>query len=774
MNLVLISLASMFAGALLLPLVLRPLPRAAAYITGIIPWCGFIALLMTVPLIQQGEVLTADFDWVPSLDLSLAFRLDGLSLVMGLLITGIGGFIMPYACGYMGEHRQARRLYGFLLLFMGAMLGLVLADDLVLLFIFWELTSISSYLLIGFNHEKESARKKALQALLVTGLGGIALLAAFVLMMQVTGASTISGMLAEGASLAGSEFYLPILILFLLGAFTKSAQVPFHFWLPNAMAAPTPISAFLHSATMVKAGIYIIARFSPQFSGPEIWNILLTLFGGATMITGAIMGMLQTDLKRILAYTTMSVLGILTLLLGQGTEIMYQAAIIFLLGHALYKAALFMVAGIIDHATGERDVQLLRGLRGILPWTAGAALLAALSKAGFPPFFGFLGKEYVYKGSLALPEWGAWILGLSILTNAILLSLAFKVGLHPFWGEPREALVREPRKVPLAMAIGPVALALMGLTLGVIPGVIEKPLIESAVSAIVGYPAELKVALWHGFNIPVLLSGMTLLAGVFIYRMRHGLWLALNRVRIENFKGAEYIYGWLLDKVLAFAGWQTKALQSGKLRNYLLIIIGTSMTLLAVKLFMVGGLPSAFPAFEPTVLECVLMLCMVAAVIGAVKARSRLTAILALGIIGFGIALIYVIYGAPDLAITQVLVETLIVVLFMFVVYRLPFFRTYSTRSTRIVDAFFSLGAGAVVTAMVMKAHHLQLESPISDLLAQASYLEAKGKNVVNVILVDFRALDTLGEITVLGIAALGVIALMRKESKEDKESAKS
>lgn len=771
MTTVLISLALMFAGALLLPWALQRLPRSAAHLTCLIPWAGFISLLMTIPTIRKGGVLTADLEWVPSLEMSLVFRLDGLALLMGLLITGIGAFILTYACGYMGGHAQARRMYAYLLLFMGAMLGMVLADNLILIFIFWELTSISSYLLIGFNHESEKARKNALQALLVTGLGGMALLASFILMNLVTGANSFSELLATDGALAESSLYLPILLLFLLGCFTKSAQVPFHFWLPNAMVAPTPVSAYLHSATMVKAGIYAMARFSPVLGEPAIWGQLLTIFGGATMLTGAVMGLLKTDLKGILACSTLSVLGILTLLIGQQSQLMFQAAILFLLGHGLYKAALFMTAGAVDHATGTREVTQLRGLRHVMPWTAAAALLAAFSKAGFPPFFGFLGKEYLYKANLAHPDSGMFVLGAAMLTNAILMSLAFKAGLHPYWGKRGMDLPKEPHEVGWAMIVGPLALALTGLACGLFPGVLERPLIESAVSAIQGRPADLKVALWHGFNLPLLLSALTILAGFFLYSIRRSLWAFLIKLRPEPLVGAEGIYQWLLNSVLNFAGWQTRVLQSGKLRNYLLIIIGSSISLLAFKLLRLGGLPADFPAFQPTFLEFMLVLSLIVSVVVAVLAKSRLMAILALGVIGFGISLIYMLYSAPDLAITQVLVETLVVVLFMFVVYRLPFFQTHSSRSVRLFDAGFSISVGAVITIMVIKAQHLQLHPSISNLLAEASYLEAKGKNVVNVILVDFRALDTLGEITVLAIAALGVVALMSRDFKSDKEA---
>jgi len=445
----------------------------AGWILAAAPATGF-GWIFSVALKNQateaGLIYESSFSWVPTLGVSLAFRLDGLSLIFALLILGIGTLILIYAGGYLHGHAKRHRFYAFLLLFMGAMLGLVLAGDLIALFVFWEMTSISSYLLIGFHHEDLASRKKALQALLVTGLGGLALLAGLVLLGLTAGTYEISELLAMGDSLTHSPFYTAIVILILIGAFTKSAQVPFHFWLPNAMAAPTPVSAFLHSATMVKAGIYLIARLTPTLGGTDFWQWTVTLFGATTMVVGALLGLMQHDLKRILAYTTLSVLGVLTMLLGLGTELALQAAMLFLIGHALYKAALFMAAGCIDHGTGTRDVFLLRGLRTAMPLTAAAALLAALSKSGFPPFFGFLGKEYVYKSGLALDGWIQVVLGAALVTNMILMALALQVGAHPFFGKPSGKTPHHPHEGGPSLWLPPLLLALLGFALGLMPG----------------------------------------------------------------------------------------------------------------------------------------------------------------------------------------------------------------------------------------------------------------------------------------------------------------
>ncbi len=718
-------------------------------------------------LADHGLWLETQISWVPTLGVMLGFRLDGLSLLFALLILGIGALVLIYAGGYLHGNEKRHRFYGVLLLFMGAMLGLVLAGDLITLFVFWEMTSVSSYLLIGFHHEDAAARKKALQALLVTGLGGLALLAGLVLLGNVAGTYEIGPLLAMGETLTASPFYPAIVTLILLGAFTKSAQIPFHFWLPNAMAAPTPVSAFLHSATMVKAGIYLMARLTPALGGTDLWQVTLVSFGAATMLVGAALGLVQHDLKRILAFTTLSVLGILTMLIGLGTAKALQAAMIFLLGHALYKAALFMTAGGIDHGTGTRDVRLLRGLRTAMPLTGAAALLAALSQSGFPPFFGFLGKEYAYKSGLAMEGAFQWVVGAAILTNMMLMALALQAGLHPFTGKSTQATPRTPHEGGISLWAPPLLLALLGLALGLFPDRLEKPLLGPAVAALTGGPGELKLALWHGFNLPLLMSGLTMAGGFFFYYVRDRFWRWSEEAEPNRWWGAEKCYDKGFEGMLALARVQTRFFQSGYLSNYLLITLGTAMLLLIVPLWQWQGPEPdwtrwSWPGF-------LLILAMAASAVVAAFTGSRLTALLAVGVVGLGSAVLYVIYSAPDLAITQILVETLTVVLFMFVVYRLPVFRTISERAIRIRDAVFACGVGGVITLLVMKAQQVQFAHPISDQLAEWSYSEAKGRNIVNVILVDFRALDTFGEILVLAIAAIGVLMLARRGGKEKK-----
>lgn len=765
---ILISIAGLIAAALVAPFLTGILGRLTGVVLGIAVAALFASLCLAIPSVSQGAVHLVQMPWVPSLGVSLDFRLDGLSLLFALLISGIGSLIVFYATGYLGKDRHFGRFLAIILLFAASMMGMVLADHLILLFIFWELTSITSYLLIGFKHEDATSRRNALQALLVTGLGGVALLAGLILLGIAGGSFRITELLEKGDVIVAHPFYPAILILVLLGAFTKSAQFPFHFWLPNAMAAPTPVSAYLHSATMVKAGVYLLLRFTPIMGETGGWNNTLVIVGSVTMLYSALCGLLQKDIKRILAYTTLSVLGVLVMLTGIGTEMAIKSAIVFLLGHALYKAALFMAAGSIDHEAGTRDVTLLGGLRRFMPITAGAALLAALSKSGFPPFFGFIAKELTYKSGLSgvAGEVITWtIIGTAVATNMLLLALAFKVGVHPFFAKPKaDGIIHRNNHIheaPWTMWLGPALLALTGLVLGLLPVAMAKPLIAPASSAAFGEAIEVKLALWYGFNAALLLSVITIVGGIIIYLSRWILWRNVEDDTDPH--GIDELWDKLMAGLMALASWQTRILQNGKLRIYLIVTLGTAAGLILWSM-VTGWDAYEFPVSQPidpvTMTVTVLM---IIAVIGAIVARKRPTALLFLGFIGFGIALLFARLSAPDLAITQILVETLIVVLFMFVIYRLPRFTIYSSAGARAFDAVFASVFGLIMAVLALKAKGLQIGEPISGQHGDWSYLLAKGKNVVNVILVDFRALDTFGEIIVIAVAALGVFALIMR-----------
>jgi multicomponent Na+:H+ antiporter subunit A len=720
---------------------------------------------------MSGETPSIAFPWFPSLDISFALRLDGLGLLMGLLVTGIGTLIVLYASGYLHHHPMLGRFYLFLLGFMAAMLGIVISDDLIVLFVFWELTSITSYLLIGFNNTEASSRTKALQALLVTGLGAMAMLAGFILIGETADTWSLAEVLKSGDALRGAPFYTAIVVLVLGGAFTKSAQVPFHFWLPNAMAAPTPVSAYLHSATMVKAGVFLLARLNPALGGTPLWQWTLTLFGGTTLLLAVWLGLLQKDLKSILAYTTLGVLGMLTMLIGLGTEIAIQSMVVFLLGHALYKATLFMTSGSVDHETGTRDVTMLGGLRRSMPLTATAAMLAALSMAGFPPFFGFIGKEYVYKAGLGMEGVAQWALPVAFIGNVIMMALAFQTGAGPFFGRESHRLPKHPHEAPASMWFGPLLLGATGLVLGLFPSLVASALIAPAVSSIQGGEVALSLKLWHGINLPLIISLATLGLGLALFLARRKLWQHGGRIlQAITPWGADAAYHRIFKGVVDFSKLQTRLIQSGHLHHYVFITAGTATLLLALALAKFSAKLPEFPTETFDALPAVLVVLMILATLRAATTNNRITALISLGVVGFGIAVLFLYFGAPDLAITQVLVDTLTVVLFMFVIYRLPGLSWLSSRRTRLRDALLAAVFGVCITLAVLQALAVQFAPPISGTLASMSYLEAKGKNIVNVILVDFRALDTLGEITVLAAAALGIAALVKSGLRRRKE----
>ncbi|MCG8606114.1 putative monovalent cation/H+ antiporter subunit A [bacterium] len=718
----------------------------------------FVSLAFPV---SNGEAFRLVYDWVPSLGISLSFYIDGLSLLFAILISGIGALILIYGSGYLTGHHHLGRFYAFILLFMASMLGLVLADNLITLFVFWELTSISSYLLIGFNHEQGQSRAAALQALLVTGAGGLALLAGFLLLGHVGGSFELSQLLSNGESVRSNRLYLPILLLILAGAFTKSAQVPFHFWLPGAMAAPTPVSAYLHSATMVKAGIYLMARMNPVLGGTDSWHYTITVVGAVTMLTGALLALPQTDLKRILAFSTVSALGTLTLLLGLSTSLATKAAMVFLLVHSLYKGALFMIAGSVDYETGTRDIGLLGGLRRVMPITAIVTVVAGLSMAGLPPLLGFISKELLYEAKLQAPTAAPLITGAGVLANILMVALAGIVCIETFFGKSN-VTPRSPQEAPFSMSLGPAILAGMGLFIGLFPDTLAKPLLAAAVSAVRAEETVIKLALWHGVNPVFALSAMTILSGIGIFVVRKRL-LRIGKPLHQLARiGPENLYRWTINGLMAVATAQTRFLQNGYLRYYLITILSVTSLLVGYKLLRLQGFNIPIDFSNVHFYEAALGILILSAAVTAVIIRSRLGAVAALGVVGYGVALIFIFYGAPDLAITQILVETLMVILFVLVIYHLPRFSKMTSGKARWRDLCLSVAAGGVISALVLKAVDLQFHPTISSYFAENSVPLGHGRNVVNVILVDFRALDTLGEITVLAAAALGVYALLR------------
>ncbi len=764
----LLAVLSGFILAAFAPWLTRSLGDKAGWLLALLPASLFAYFLSWVPVVTSEGAQVVEYAWVPGLDISLSMLVDGLSLLFALLISGIGTFIIIYAGGYLKGHEYLPRFYAVMFSFMAAMLGLVLSNNLISLFVFWELTSITSYMLIGFHHEEKESRWYALQGLIVTVGGGLALLAGLVMLAMAGGSYELNEILAS-EELRDYGFYTGMVILILLGTFTKSAQVPFHFWLPNAMAAPTPVSAFLHSATMVKAGVYLMARLNPGIGGTELWLYALGIFGAVTMFTGSFMALRSTGLKAVLAYTTIMALGTLTMLIGIGTEQAIIAAMTFLLAHALYKAALFMLAGALDHETGTKDITKLGGLRRLMPITFVTACVAALSLAGLPPLFGFIAKELMFEATLAAPLIGTFVTVLAVLSAIMIVAMAAVFSLRPFLGALKET-PKKPHEAPLAMLIGPVVLASLSLIFGLAGFLPATALVGPAVASVYGAPLDVDLYLWHGINLPLMLSMLALVAGLLLFwKWDRVLALYRNMPFIDRF-GPERGYEKFMDGLVWLAGWQTRLLQNGYMRNYLMTIVLSTVALTGWTFFVHTGSHAPLGSLEFQLHELVVVGLVAAGALFAAVTSSRLGAVATLGMVGFGIALLYIFFSAPDLGTTQIMVETLTVILLVLVLFKLPSFQKLSSSAARIRDAAVAISLGGLMTLVILGVNAVEVAEPISDQLVAWSYPEAHGRNIVNVILVDFRALDTLGEIFVVGLAAIGVYAMIRLRAEDRKK----
>lgn len=748
------------AAAQLSPLVCRVLDRKAGCFLAAVPLAIFAYLLTLI----GSDPVYFSWVWLPRFNIAATFYVDGLSLLFALIISGIGVCVFLYGGGYLAGHRDLGRFYVSLFIFMSAMLGVVMAGDLLTLFVFWELTSLSSYLLIGFSHEQMKSRKAALQALLVTGSGGLAMLAGIILLGLSAGTFDIPELLDRSAVIQALPAFNAILILIVIGALTKSAQFPFHYWLPAAMEAPTPVSAYLHSATMVKAGIFLLARLHPILSGGELWMILVAGAGAITMVMGVLIACVKSDLKQILAYSTVSALGVMTMTLGVGTEYAVKGCMAFLLAHALYKGALFMVAGSVDHEAGTRDIRLLGGLAKSMPFTAGAAFLAALSLAGVLPFFGFVGKEYVIESQLSS---SVPLLVAAAFTGAVFVTVAVIVFGRTFLGKAGHP-PKHPHEAPLDMLFGPVILAVLGLVVGLGAATIGSALVVPAASATYGQNLKSGLSLWHGFTPALFVSLAAIALGAIFYLVWSRMHLGLIDPGRAWPPGPARLYDRVLDGVNWLAYWQTRIIQNGSLRIYLEVIIVFVAVLVGTALFYQSSQTFEISFRGARVHEITLAIAIVVATLATVLSTTRLAAIVSLGVVGFSISLIFALFGAPDLALTQVLVETLTVLLLILVFYHLPEFASFTPPVARGRDALISLGVGGLMACLVLLASSSTPEKALSAFFSERSYTEAFGRNVVNVILVDFRALDTLGEIAVVGIAAIGVYALLKMKPGRD------
>lgn len=724
-----------------------------------VPLLLFIAFCILLPEIAAGNTLLETHRWIPSIGIAAAFRLDGLSLTFVLLITGIGTAVFLYASAYLRGEPRLVRFYTVLTLFMASMLGAVLADDLVLLVVFWELTSLTSFLLIGYTPEKEASRRSAQQGFLVTVAGGLAMLAGVILLGSVANTFSITEIFDQTDVIAAHPLSSAIIILIAAGAFAKSAQAPLHSWLANAMVAPTPVSAYLHSATMVKLGVYLLARLDPVFSDHPLWIALLTGFGAATMLTGSVLAMRETDLKRVLAYSTIVSLGTLVMLIGIPGELAAVAVVTFLIVHALYKACLFLVAGIIDHETGTRDSSALGGMRHFMPITAAAALLGGLSMAGLPPFIGFAAKELVYETGLAASA--GWVLvATALVANAAMVVVAGVVALRCFAGD-LASTPKTPHDPGFAMLAGPVVLAVLGLVFGLAPWLVGDGLIVPAASAIAGQSLDYSLSLWHGFTPMLALSVVTLALGIFAYLRWDGLRSRLSAIRQIDDWGPDRFYDRLMSGLQRDATRLTRLIQRGSLRSYVartLLIISLAAL---VTLFLRRGmeLPSFAGSLAPDLAIAILL---IVSAVAVARARSFVAGIVAAGMVGFTVALLFLFQGAPDLAFTQFSVEALAIIIMLAIVGHMPFReRDRRKNEDRIRDIFIASGVGVTGTLVLLAVLAQPFDGRLSDFFREASVPEAHGHNLVNVILVDFRALDTMGEITVLGLAAIAAAAVL-------------
>ncbi len=742
----------------------RPTAILLALLVVLMP--AILVLSLLDPLVA-GETRVESFPWLPEAGLNIAFRLDGLGLLFAGLILGIGALVILYARYYLAAEDNLGRLYAYLLLFMGAMLGVVLSENLIQMLMFWELTSLSSFLLIGYWRQREDARTGARMALAVTGAGGLALLGGVLLLGRMTGSYDLSVILASGDLIRAHPLYVPTLVLILLGIFTKSAQFPFHFWLPHAMAAPTPVSSYLHSATMVKAGVFLLARLFPALAGTWEWNHLVAGFGMLTLLTGAVIALFQHDLKGLLAYSTISHLGLITILFGIGTPLAAVAGIFHIINHATFKAGLFMAAGIIDHETGTRDMRRINGLWKSMPYTGTLAMVAASAMAGVPLFNGFLSKEMFFGEAVGVA--GAMALGW-LLPVAATLAGAFAVAyslrfVHDvfFNGEPID-LPKHPHEPPRWMRVPVEILVVICLLVGILPALTVEPILHLAVSAVLqGPPPEHDLAIWHGFSPAVLMSILAMGGGLFIYSLRQPIfaWWDRHGGRVDFRRSYER----LLEVVLTLARGVAAWLDQGSLPHLLRLLV-----IAALILGLAGWLGSGSPLTGPASLTTLDVISLITGLVMAVAAiatliwhRQRYLALVLVGAVGLMVALLFVEFSAPDLALTQLSVEVVTVILLLLALYFLPQTSSAETRSPRrwgdaLIAVLAGLGMSILTWAILTRPY-----DSIAGFFLDNSVPGGGGRNVVNVILVDFRGFDTLGEITVLALAGLAIFAMLEK-----------
>ena len=768
MNLLLIVLIPLL-GTLLVPALAGRSQRGAAVVAGALTAAAFALLLNLAPPVFSGETLVNSWAWMADAGLFVSFRLDGLGFLFALLILGIGLLVILYAAYYMSPRDSMPKFFAFMMLFMGAMLGVVLSENLLLLIVFWELTSLSSFLLVSYWRHRPDARQGARMALAVTGGGGLCLLAGILLLGEMAGSYELSVILASGETIRNHALYAPALLLILLGTFTKSAQFPFHFWLPHAMAAPTPVSAYLHSATMVKAGVFLLARLHPALAGSDLWFYVVATTGLVTLVFAAYVALFKHDLKGLLAYSTISHLGLITLLFGFGTPLAAVAGVFHIINHATFKASLFMAAGIIDHEAGTRDMRRLNGLFKYMPYTAMLAMVAAAAMAGVPLLNGFLSKEMFFVETLELHRIGEWAWVIPVLATvagifAVAYSLRF---IHDvfFNGEPHD-LPKTPHEPPRWMKIPVEVLVLLCLLVGIFPAFTVGPLLATAAASVLQAPLpEYSLAIWHGFNTALAMSVIALVGGVLFYSIRHHLFALHDRLLPREF-GAKPIFDGLIRLLVRGSRGITETLENGSLQRYMALLVGAAIVVGFHAATRHGGvsLPQ-LPAEGISIDGAALMVALglpLAALGTVILHRHRLPALVMLGVVGLFMSLAFVYFSAPDLALTQLSVELVTIILLLLALHFLPQeTKADSSPQRRWRDALLAGAAGLGVAGLTWAILTSPFET-ISGFYLEQSVPGGGGKNVVNVILVDFRGFDTFGEITVLAIAAIGIYAMLQ------------
>ncbi|MET1036492.1 MAG: Na+/H+ antiporter subunit A [Arthrobacter sp.] len=774
-------LIALFAVAAVAPLIFRRLGRGTFYVLGAVPAAGFVWLLARFGSFTGADQTAASGEpnappsvvvpWIDSMQLEFALRMDALAAVLSILVLGVGALVLFYCARYFKNQDANIGTFGAqLLAFTGAMFGLVIADDLILLFIFWELTTILSYLLIGYSRTRIFARRSALQALIVTTFGGLVMLLGLIMLGENAGTYRISGIMADAGEIAARGTYVDVAILLILvGAISKSALVPFHFWLPGAMSAPTPVSAYLHAAAMVKAGVYLVARLAPGFSETAFWHPVLLGLGLATMLVGGWRALRQNDIKLLLAYGTVSQLGFLILVVGIGTANAALAGLAMMLAHGFFKAALFLVVGIIDHKAGTRDLRELSGLWRSAPKLFAVALVGAASMAGIAPLFGFVAKEAVFETLVEAAVENPWA-GSVLLAGVVLGSmLTFAYSARFIWGgfaSKRNVAATEFRPVPWLFLASPLVLSVASVAFAIVPG----PL-EAAIKPYAGlFPAAehpIHLALWHGFTPALGLSAAVVAVGALLFLQRGPVGRLQERVR--PLFDAERVYKNTLGATDEVAVWITGRTQRGSLMFYLTVILAVGLATPAVAAIRYDTpVPERIVWFD-TPAQLVIGLVMVFGAIAAVRANKRFLAVLMVGVTGYGMAIMFALQGAPDLALTQLLVETIVLVAMVLALRTLPApLWTNNPAGHRVLRATIGIAFGAVMMGIAATSMAARTATPISLRYPELAYVGGAGKNIVNVTLVDIRAWDTFGEITVLAAAATGVASLIFVRGRGD------